>query len=211
MDYSTLVAEKSVSGSIKDWLNYERIPAEAILTEAQAWIYGRMRHEDMVREASVAIALGASSAAKPDGFLDPIHLGIPGYVPTLAYRDRERFRAMLALDQDGALPAGMPTAYARFRDTLAFNTEADQAYTAHAVFYGTPEALSVDNETNFLTDRYPTLLRRACLMFAAENRKEWDLRDRYERSCMADIQTINVENDLALRGVHLDYNWDEAH
>lgn len=211
MDYSTLVAEKSVSGSIKDWLNYERIPSEAILTEAQAWIYGRMRHEDMVREASVMIALGASSAAKPSGFLDPIHLGIPGYAPTLAYRDRERFRATLALDVDAALPAGMPTAYALFGDTLKFNTEADQAYTAHAVFYGTPDALSADNETNFLTDRYPTLLRRACLMFAAESRKEWDLRDRYERSCMADIQTINVENDLALRGVHLDYNWDEAH
>jgi len=209
MNYTTLVADTSTAGSIKNAINYGRIDAEGILEEAQAWIYQRLRVRQMVAAENVTIADEATTASFPTGYLDPIHLGIPGYVNTIRLKDAEWFRSHLGWDESAALPEGTPTYWCDIGTTIQFNTKADQAYTAKMVFFKKPTALSADNLTNWLTDRYPSLVRRVCLMFAAEARKEWDAMDRAEIRALQTIDEIKVESDLAMRGLELDFGWEE--
>jgi hypothetical protein len=54
VNYSTLVADKTVAGSIKRWVNYGQIDSETVLTEAQALIYSMLRAREM-RQASTAL------------------------------------------------------------------------------------------------------------------------------------------------------------
>ena len=51
-------------------------------------------------------------------------------------------------------------------------------------------------------------MRRVCLMFAAEARKEFDSMDRAEIKAIEMVDQIKVENDLAMRGMELDFNWE---
>jgi hypothetical protein len=209
MDYDTLVGDKTTAGSIKDWINYDRIDSVGILTEVQAWIYAKLRVRQMQVTASVAIASGASTAAFPDGYLDPLHFGIPGTIARLRRKDIEWFQTNLGFDENAVLPSGPPTYWTDYNNAIKLNTVADQAYTASMVFFKKPDALSSSNPTNWLTDRYPTLVRRSCLMLAAEYRKEYDTFDREEGRALNLIEEIKVESDNSMRGTEFDFNWDE--
>lgn len=209
MDYDTLVGEKTVTGSIKWAINYDRIDPAGILEEAQAWIYARLRVRQMKSSASVAIADGASTASYPTGYLDPLHFGIPGFMPKIRSKDVEWFRTNLGFDENADLPEGLPTYWTDYNDLIQLNTVADQAYTASMVFFKTPDALSSSNPTNWLTSKYPTLVRRTCLMFSAEARKEFDTFDREEARALQMIDEIKVESDNSMRGIELDMNWEE--
>lgn len=208
MDYNTLVADKSTAGSIAYAINYDRIDPTGILEEAQAWIYAKLRINDMISTASVAITSGASTAAFPSGYLDPLHFGIPGFVNKIRRKDIEWFRTNLGFDETGTLPTGQPTYWTDYQQAIQMNTLADKAYTASMVFYKRPDALGPSNTTNWLTTRYPTLLRRVCLMFSAEVRKEYDAQDRAEARALQDIDKIKLESDDNLRGIELDFNWE---
>lgn len=208
MNWTTLTGDKDTEGSIKYFINYSRIDSAGILEEAEAWIYSKLRTRDMIASDDVAISDAASSASFPTGYLDCLQFGIPGYMPRLRLKDIEWFRTHLGWDESATMPEGVPTYWADFGGTIQLNTSADQAYTAKMVFYKRPTALSASNETNFLTTRYPTLLRRACLMFAAEARKEWDTHDRNEIKAMAAITEVMVEDDTAKRGIELDFGWE---
>jgi len=209
MNFSTLVADAATEGSIKYAINYSRIDAEGILEEAQAWIYSKLRVRQMSATADVAIAAEASTASFPTGYLDPIQLSIPGYVARVRLKDPEWFRTHLAWDEDASLPEDPPSYWCDFNGLMQFNTKADQAYTAKFVFFKKPDLLSADNPTNWLTERYPSLVRRVCLTFAAEARKEYDLMNQSELRALQQIEEIKSESDFALRGVELDMNWEE--
>ena len=209
MSWTTLTGSVSTAGSIKYAINYDRIDAEGILEEAQAWIYQRLRVRQMTATANVSISSAASTASFPTGYLDPIHLGIPGYINTIRLKDPEWFRAHMGWDESAVLPEGPPSYWCDFDTTIQFNTKADQAYTAKMVFFKKPDLLSGSNLTNWLTDRYPSLLRRVCLMFAAEARKEFEMMNNAEIKALQSIEEIKVESDLAMRGVELDFHWEE--
>lgn len=208
MNYTTLVANETTVGSIKYAINYSRIDSTGILEEAQAWIYSKLRVRQMTAVADIAIASAASTVAFPTGYLDPLQLSIPGYNSRLRLKDVEWFRSHLGWDQDGVMPEGLPSYWCDFNNLIQLDTKADQAYTAKMVYFKTPLALSASNETNWLTDRYPSLLRRACLMLAAEARKEFDVMDRTEIRAMQMIDEIKVESDFAMRGWEADFNWE---
>lgn len=210
MDYTTLVAAKTTEGSIKDWANYSRIPSTQILTEAEAFIYARIRSSEMlVIDTAVSIAQDATYIAKPAGWQSSLIFSIPQYMPRVRFIDPGRFYAKLALDTTGAYPSGTPTYYSMFNGRFNFNTKADQAYTAHHIYYKSLDALSGSNEQNFLTDDHPTLLRRTCLMLCAEYRKDWKARDRYERDVLRLINDVNIEHDEELATMELDFHWTE--
>lgn len=210
MDYTTLVAAETTAGSIKNFINYSRVDSEGILEEAQAWIYQRLRVRQMMASANVTVSSAASTASFPTGYLDPIHFGIPGYVNSIRLKDAEWFRSHLGWDQDGVLPEGVPSYWCDFDTTIQLDVKADAAYTGKMVFFKKPDLLSGSNLTNWLTDRYPTLVRRACLIFAFESRKEFDAMDRAEIRALQAIDEIKVESDLAMRGMELDMNWEES-
>lgn len=208
MNYTSLVADHTTEGSIKYWINYSRIDSAGILDEAEKWIYAKLRVRQMTAMGDVAISSAATTAAFPTGYLDPIHLSIPGVISSIKMLDAERFRSQLGWDESAVLPPAPPTRWADFGGLMQFDSKADQAYTAKFVFYKTPDALSGNNLTNFLTDRYPSLLRRVCLMFAAEARKEYDSMDRSEIKAMSLIEDIKKESDMGMRGLEADFGWE---
>jgi hypothetical protein len=209
MNYSTLVGPRETVGSIQYAINYSRIDSDGILDEAEAWIYAKLRVPDMRSTATVTIASGASTASFPTGYRDPIHFGIPGFTSRLKLKDIDWFRTHLGFDEDGVLPEGQPSYWCKNDGLIQLNTLADQEYSARMVYYRTPTALSASNETNWLTDKYPTLLRRVCLMFAAEARKEYDTFDREEARALKQIDEIRIEADDENRGIELDFEWSE--
>lgn len=209
MNYTTLTGSVTTAGSIRYAINFARVDADGILEEAQEWIYQRLRVRQMMATANVSISSAASTASFPTGYLDPIQFGIPGHVNTLRLKDAEWFRSHLGWDEDAALPEGPPSYWCDFDTTIQFDTKADQAYTAKMVFFKKPDLLSGSNETNWLTDRYPTLVRRACLMFSAESRKEYEMMNNAELKALQLIEDIKVESDLAMRGWEPDMNWQE--
>src|SRR4051794_26574266 len=142
MNYTTLVGLVSDVGSIKYWINYTRIDSAG--TEAEAWIYARLRVQEMLATDDVAIALNGTSAAFPTGYMDPIHFGIPGWQPLIKFVDPERFRAGLGWDQSAVLPVNMPSRWTRLDGQIALNSKADRAYTAKMAFYKRPTALGAD-------------------------------------------------------------------
>src|SRR6185369_1635696 len=168
MDYTSLVADENTAGSIKRAINWSRVDSVGILDEAQKWIYARLRVREMQSRADVTIALNATSAALPTGYLDPIKLSIPGYITRIRVTELDRWESLLPWNNDGTLQQNMPTRYCVFDELINFNSQSDAAYTAKFLHFKQPAVLSSGNPTNFLTNRYPTLLRRACLMFAAE-------------------------------------------
>jgi hypothetical protein len=210
MDYASLVGDVNTVGSIKRSVNWSRVDAEGILTEAQAWIYARLRVREMMAREDVAIALNATSADLPERFLDPLAFGIPGYIPRLRHTDAERFQRLLAWDTDGLLPIAPPTRWTVFSEAIQLNSRSDAAYTGKMLFYQQPEALSSTNLTNWLTSRYPGLVRRATLMLAAEERKDRAMMTEEETRCLAMIEEIKVEADLSMRGMSMDFGWQDG-
>lgn len=200
MDYATLVADKSTAGSIKNWLNTNSLDVEGILLDAQTYLYGALRTREMRQSATVTISLGASTAALPTRFLDPIHLqytdgygDIEHVLETVLRRDR-------FWNTDGTLTSTRPLEYAIFGELLQFECQADAAYTADFLFYQQPAFMDGSHTTNFLTTRYPHVLRRACLMWAADYRDDMDAFAKNAKLLEAEIARINVENDFVRRG-----------
>jgi hypothetical protein len=208
MDYTSLIGDKATEGSIKSWVNYANIPVTSILTEAQAEIYRHLRVREMRTSALVTIASGNITAALPTGYLDPLKLthrnsGIP-----FVHKTQEDLDEVRTWDEAAAnWEQGLPSSYSVYNEVLNFDMRADAAYPCVFHFYKTPTALSGANLTNWLTTRYPRLLRVACLRAANEYMENLDKVDRYDRQTKEIIQEINVLDDLSLTGVdaHQEY------
>jgi hypothetical protein len=210
MDYTTLVGEQETAGSIKYAINWSRIDSGGILEEAEAYIYSQLRVREMRARTDIPIALADTSVDLPTGFLDPIAFSIPGHMPRLRLWDQERFQTRLGWDEDAEYPEGPPSVYSIFDEAIQLNTKADQAYTGKMIYFKTPPALSGSNETNWLTSRYPTLVRRATLMYAAEARKDKAMFAAQQELVDMQIVKIQREADLAMRGMEMDFNWEES-
>src|SRR4051812_246682 len=75
MDFTSLTADKSTSGSIRRWVNHADVDADAVLEDAQALIFQTLRVREMRTVfTDLALVIGDSSKALPAGFLDPIRL-----------------------------------------------------------------------------------------------------------------------------------------
>lgn len=208
INYTTLVAAKTTVGSIAYMLNFDRVDSAGIVNKAEKFIYRKIRVREMLTIGeSLSISSSASTATLPDRFLDPVHFGIPGYCHTLTMRDVESFRSALAFDSDAALPTAMPTEFTIDGTLMHLNTNADQAYTGKFTYFRRPAPLSGSNETNWATDRYPDLFERTCLMYALEERKEWQERNTVMGLIEKDLDEIKRENDLWMRSMSMDFNW----
>ncbi len=210
MDYTTLVADKNTAGSIRNWVNRDDIPVTDILTEAQAWIYLELRHVDMLTFIDFQIDQGQSEKALPADFLQPIEWrpvewGWPlPYVHERALRqDRQK--------TDPATPGGQveqgfpqrwavltrPTGAANAMvKTMVLNTRTDEDMPGQLMYYGRPAPLLETNETNFLTDEYPTLVRHACMYKAYEHRKDTERTAQYLALATNDRDIAKENADL---------------
>ena len=99
------------------------------------------------------------------------------------------------------LVSGTPCRVAIFGEAFQFECKYDVAATLKPVGYKIPTLLSGSALTNWLTVRYPHVLRVACLVQA------WDFLDEdanYQRQLqklMGLIESVNAQDDHSYRGL----------
>lgn len=214
MDYTKLTASKGTAGSIANWVNYSDVllPLSDILTEAQALIYKSLRVREMiVSDYVVALAQGAINAPLPAGFLDPINVR-DLYNTRMHAKDLSTIKNRRALDGSGNWVQGLPAAFAVGAGTIEFDCapDASAAGSYRMDYFGALAPLSAQAPTNFLTDRYPTLLRYACQAMAADFLDNKTRRDDWMARTAGEIVEIGANDDLALRGAQIDPDYSEA-
>jgi len=197
--YAILTGADTVPGSIKQWANSGQIPADQILEEAQQWIYARLRVREMIYSESVSIAEGASEVNYPVDFQDPLSFKLDGDQDDLDYV-QENLLGRTYDDADHTVYTGRPQRWAVFDGMVQFDVAADDAYTGRLVYYGTPPLLSGSVQTNFLTDRYGFLLRKACLALAYDHRKRMDEAKAEFLLAEGHIAEVNMLADMGRRG-----------
>lgn len=200
MDFTTLTGLRTVDGSIRAWLNNSTVPATTILEEAEAYLYSRLRVREMMGTATGTIGSGSDSVALPDDYLRMERMAITGeWAHKLALKDGPEIEAGAKWDENGARLEEMPTAYYT-RGTIAqFENPADDAYPYRAVYYARPVPLGTGNETNFVTSRYPRMLRATCLAFASEWLKKADDKQYWLTIAENEIRQANVESEAERR------------
>lgn len=191
--YTVLTGAKTVEGSIKNWVNRSDIPSTDILTEAEAMIFETLRVREMQARSVLTFALGVQTASLPTGFLDPI-----GYQP-YAWGGDLPFVHENALneyrDESGALESGTPSRWTIVGETAYVDVLPTLAFSGILLCYKSPTSLSGSNEINFLTTRYPSLLRYACMAKAHEHMKT-DQVANYLGLAMASIDKANASNEM---------------
>lgn len=204
MSFTTLTGSKTTAGSIARWVNYSEIDAEDILIEAQALIFQALRVREMRSVWSPTIAIGDSSKALPAGFMDPIgrHIRDNKNMQFPFIHEQELIDRRV-YDADGDLMSGLPSVVAIFDEALQFDMKFDEARTLSLLYYKKPADLASDNLTNWLTTRYPHLLRQACIVSAYASMREWNAHNAEVQKLSAFIDRANVEADLGYRGADL--------
>ena len=205
--YADLVAAKTTDGSIKQWVNNSFIPATTILTEAQAWIYQRLRVREMLTSTTGSLALAADTITLPTRYKAPKFLmftansTVAKSVPT--YRPVDFVVTQFEYDGSGNRTTGRPNLWGADATNLQFEKKADQAYPYYLLYYQSLAALSGSSTTNFLTDSYPRLLRATCSFMGFEFLKDTDRQVYWLKVAMGEISDANVAGDLELSGAEL--------
>jgi hypothetical protein len=98
------------------------------------------------------------------------------------------------------LVAGSARWWAVWDETVKFDVAFDTQAVCKLLYYRQPELLSAANPTNFLTNRYPKLMRVACLAAAAEYMKDDEEMQKALANLSALIQNTAAVDDLMYRG-----------
>jgi hypothetical protein len=211
MDYATLVADQATEGSIRYFVRHSLVPAEFILTSAQALIYSRLK----VREMKTLLAnqsLAAASVSIPlpsPGFLEPISLWLDrDFKSKITILDEDHFEERVGRDAFGALYTGTPTVCTMDGTSFYLDVTTDIEYFYRLWYYKQPAALSVGNPSNFLTDRYPNILEAICTYYAFAHRRMSTDSTGWLTLGMAAIDLANSQYDMAQQQTRTEMYWN---
>jgi len=182
MDWVTLTAVKGTPGSIADWINDSRIAlspggagttAALIVQEAEALIYGKLRHWRMMPPpVTGSMVQGQQYIVPPSDMLEPDFFMITATATygkrVLRQRTMQNILESWQYDGNGNIVQQMPFAYWFDNTNLNFDSVPDQTYPYVFTYYQQPAPLSASNTTNFVTQWYPRMMRCAIMMLAAE-------------------------------------------
>lgn len=101
------------------------------------------------------------------------------------------------------LVQGTPMWWGIWDEAISFDQAFYQETSAILHYYRSLPLLSASNATNFLTKRYPALLRTACQTAAADFMKDDTEYQKCGQRLAALFQSINAENDGANRGMEI--------
>lgn len=195
MSYSQLVGSKTDAGSIMSWVNYARLDVESVLEDAQAIIYQQLRVRQMQAALDAAFAAGDVSISLPVDFIATVEItNIADDTPVgiRSWDELERLRRWTG----GVLDTGDVCNAAILGEELLFDAKASSDGTLRIIYYRVPPSLSAVVETNFLTVRYPHLVRTACIAMAARYMNDSEVYNR-EITLMATALTgINAQADI---------------
>ena len=204
MSYTTLIAAKTVAGSIRRDLNASQIDPEVIIEEAEALLYSALRVREQRTLATLSLALGDSTEPLPSDFLDPIgRMRDTKNLRYLQVTEGELVERRL-FDSGGVLVQGQPMFWAIFDELFQFDMKFAEATTLHLAYYKRPAALSGGSPTNFVTSRYPHLLRQACKVAGHSFMKNWTGHQTELALLGPLIDRANAESDLSYRGADYD-------
>jgi hypothetical protein len=206
--YSILTGAKGTPGSIATWMNNSQIVNDTpqILSEAQSWIYRRLRHWRMFpAPVTGTLTVGNDYLTPPADMLEPAFLLTTGqYFQEITQKTYQE--VVLAWNYTGTGTTRVqqqPTIYYFDQSAIRFDSPPDQAYTYALLYFQQPADLSASNETNFLTQFYPRLLRLSCQAGAAEWLKDngqgaYD-RTYWDELAQDEIEKAQAESDRAKR------------
>lgn len=199
LPYTTLVADKSTTGSIKSWSNYSKVDAAGVVADAEAMIFTRLRVREMRASETMPVKVGASGIDLPDGFLDPISLRDVTNDCDLDIKGEDELEHLRSWTS-GVLDSGDPAYFAIFDEQYQFECRTATAWTARALYYKLPDALSSSNPRNWLSDRYQHVLRMGCLAIAARFSDDEARFAREQRLLFNEIDEINIKDEQSRRG-----------
>lgn len=203
-DYATLTGVKTTLGSIANWVNRSDLPVDLILSEAEAAIYERLRVREMQTIATLTVAEGDNSVALPSDFLDPIEWRPYGWPDPVLFVNETSLEAHR--DEDGNLYDGDPSRWAIVGETAYVDVACSSEFSGKLMYYKRPASLSVSNTTNFLTVRYPGLVRVACISKAYEHMKDMQNAGTYMQILEGKIGEAMATNDMYRRSQHVLYS-----
>lgn len=201
MTYSDLIAAKTNTESLAYWVNSTNLPVTSLLTDAQAFIYSQLRVREMRGSASLEILTGDSQKSFPSDFLDPIVMR-DNYGSKIRQFEESALIRARSYDSSGVLQSGLISRYAMFDENFQFDCKSSQTTTVYfqLLYYKQPTALGPGNQTNFLTTRYPHLLRQTLIAMAHAWRGDAELENSALKKAVAYITSANEESDLSRRG-----------
>lgn len=199
MTFTTLTGLKTVSGSIKSWMNYGKVDSEGVLLEAETMIYQRLRVREMRGSDTLTVGVGKASVDLPDGFLDPLKLRDITNDCRILLKSEDELEDIRTWT-NAVLDDGDPAYYAIYDEQLQFDCKTTTQWRARALFYRQPDPLSTSNESNFLCTRYPHILRCACLATAARFANDDEVYAREQRLLEGKIDDLNAMDEFSRRG-----------
>lgn len=102
------------------------------------------------------------------------------------------------------LVQGIPAWFGIIDERLVFDVALTQQALGLLQYYQSLPLLSTTIQTNFLTNRYPQLMRTACVTAAADFMKDDNEYQKGMSRLQAIVERVNIENDGQLRGMELD-------
>lgn len=103
-----------------------------------------------------------------------------------------------------SLVVGNPYWWGIWDERIHFDQAFSQLSVCRLNYYQSLPLLSASNPTNFLTNRYPNLMRVACMAAAADFMKDTEEYGKQFGRLTQMIEKIAVENDMQNRGMILD-------
>jgi hypothetical protein len=201
MNYSTLIGDKTTTGSIKRWANHAQIPSEIILTQAQQEIWKKLRVREMLETTEGTLAEGDDTVQLPSRYRQRHHLMFTGIErKTIVPKRLSQVLELHRYDRDGNRERGKPDCYATNATEIVFDRIAIKPYPYRFVHYATPESLGTVVQTNFLTEKYSTLLYATCMLKAYEWTKDTAQTRYWSVLVEKYMQEANVDNDIELAG-----------
>lgn len=201
LTWNTLTGSKGIEGSIRSWINYDRIPADQIVAMAEDWIWREVRSDVNLLSATGTIALGAQSIARPARFKNPAHMEITGTergaLRLVPIRD---LRQATGYGADGLVLQDRPLCYAVTASALELNARSDKAYPYRIDYYGALAPLAEANPTNWLTDDAADLLIAATKFYGYRCKGDETAATAEAEIAAALIQRVNREADMARYG-----------
>ena len=212
MNWTTLTGVKTVAGSIANWLNNSTITsgpggvADVIVQESTLLIYQRLRHWRMLTSPISGTLTGGPTnytvdyIAVPSDMIEPFMFTLTGtnqqILTEKPYEDIVRY---WQFDGSGNRVPQQPLIYS-FNDTnIVFDSPPDQPYPYALMYYQYPPPLSGTNNTNFLTNVYPRLLRASLMLQATEWAKDSGVGtfDRTYWSQVFEAELVNAQTDAS--------------
>jgi hypothetical protein len=187
MDWSTLTASKATAGSLANWANNSTITsgaggvADIILGEAVLWISERLRHWRMLSApttgtltaVTVPSPTGQDTVSIPSDLLEMYEFYLTGtYYSKVPMKTEQEIIGAWNFDSSGNRVPSMPRGFFVNSANINFDSPPDRAYTYAYTYYQAIPALTSGAPTNWLTQRYPRLLRAACMIGICEWTKE---------------------------------------